>query len=224
MNLDELQRVHTSRRQTQVSYDRLARWYDWFSGDEWRYTLAGLQMLAPRLGEHLLEIGPGTGRALAWSARAIGPGGLAVGLDLSAGMLERARRRLTRVAPVRPADLCQGDALQLPFPASTFDHVFLSFTLELFDTPEIPGVLAECRRALRPGGRLGVVSLAKENRAAVRIYEWFHERWPAAVDCRPIHARVALEAAGFKTREARRMLMWGLPVELVLGIKKDQVS
>lgn len=195
----------------QANYDRLSRWYDLFAGSERRFTEAALRLLDPKPGQRLLEIGCGTGGGLAWLARR---GVAATGLDLSAGMLARARATISR-SGVQRADLCQGDALFLPFPARSFHAVFLGFTLELFPENEIPLLLAECGRVLRWDGQLGVAALARENTAAVRLYDWFHRRWPQVVDCRPIYAHAALIRAGFEVREAQRMTMWGLPVEIV---------
>jgi demethylmenaquinone methyltransferase/2-methoxy-6-polyprenyl-1,4-benzoquinol methylase len=113
--------------------------------------------------------------------------------------------------------LVQGDATHLPYAAASFDAVFMSFTLELFDTPEIPVVLAACRRVLRPGGRLGVVALAQADNLAVRLYEWAHRRFPRAVDCRPIQAPAALQAAGFQISAHQQGTMWGLPVDMVVA-------
>ncbi len=192
---------------TRANYDRLSRWYDWFARGEKHYAETGLRLLDLKPGAHILEIGCGTGHALRWLSDA---GARAVGLDLSAGMLARARQAIKE-----RAELCQGDALRLPFKPSSFNAVFLSFTLELFPDPEIPLLLAECRRVLRWDGRLGIAALAKENTRMVRLYEWFHARWPQVVDCRPIYVHAVLIRAGFEMREARRMVMWGLPVEVV---------
>jgi demethylmenaquinone methyltransferase/2-methoxy-6-polyprenyl-1,4-benzoquinol methylase len=115
-----------------------------------------------------------------------------------------------------------GDAANLDFLESgSLDGVFMSFTLELFDNPEIPRVLQECYRILKTGGRVAVVSMTKTNPpgVAVRIYEWFHEHMPNYADCRPIFARQALEQSGFVIQDVSVSSMWGLPVEIVLGKK-----
>jgi len=97
----------------------------------------------------------------------------------------------------------------------------MSFTLELFDSPEIPIVLEQCYRVLRPGGRLSVVSMVKKTGTAVKIYEWFHEKMPVAVDCRPIYAQADLTTAGFNIQDISALSMWGLPVEIILAQKGE---
>jgi ubiquinone/menaquinone biosynthesis C-methylase UbiE len=78
--------------------------------------------------------------------------------------------------------------------------------------------LAECRRALGPGGRL-VVSLSKEgpDSSVRRLYERGHERFPRLLDCRPTYAARALEEAGMTITAGRTASRWGLPVEVVLA-------
>ncbi|MFC2083133.1 class I SAM-dependent methyltransferase [Candidatus Bipolaricaulota bacterium] len=114
-----------------------------------------------------------------------------------------------------------GLPLSLKHPEGMRDAIFMSFTLELFDTPEIPIVLHECRRVLRTGGRIAVVSMQKKTPPglAQRLYEWAHEKMPNIVDCRPIHADHALVDAGFRVTQQTEMRMWGLPVSIVLGKK-----
>lgn len=205
-----------SREQTRQNYDRMSRWYDLFAGSEKKFTEAGLQLLDVKPGEHVLEIGFGTGHALMKLAQETGPSGLVVGVELSPGMIEMARKRLQTADPERCARIVRADGICLPFSAHSFDAVFLSFTLELFSEAEIPIVLQECHRVLKLEGRLGVVSLAKRDSLACRLYEWGHQRWPALLDCRPIDVTKSLEAGGFRVQAAKVQTMWGLPVEIAL--------
>jgi len=98
------------------------------------------------------------------------------------------------------------------------DAVFMSFTLELFDTPEIRTVLLECRRILKPEGRIVVVGMSKGDGRGplLRTFQWSHRHFPGFMNCRPIHVRRAIEAAGFVVQQATVTRMW-IPVEIVLG-------
>ncbi len=217
---NEASRVNRPRQAARAAYNRMSRWYDALARWERRFVDAGLRTLAVQEGKRVLEIGCGTGYALVPIARAAGASGLAVGLDIAEGMLAMARARLERAGLPRRPPLMMADAVALPFADGTFDAVFMAFTLELFDTPDIPVMLAECARVLRLGGRLGVVALSREGGGGmVWLYEWAHRRWPVWVDCRPIHARRALEGAGFRIVRAVETRMWGLPVEIVAAAR-----
>jgi demethylmenaquinone methyltransferase/2-methoxy-6-polyprenyl-1,4-benzoquinol methylase len=136
-------------------------------------------------------------------------------------MIHLAAARLRRAGLAQRADLVVADASAIPFADASFDAVFMSFSLELFDTPEIPLVLARCGRVLRPGGRIGVVSLSRAApvRWTTRLYERLHDRFPATLDCRPIHGRLALEAAGFEQARSKVVPLWGLRAEAVVAVR-----
>jgi len=181
-NQFEISRVTRSKQQAMVVYDRLSRWYDWFSASsEQPLAKLGLKKLNVCPGETVLEIGFGTGNALLSLVTAVGDLGRVVGIDLSRGMFKVASEKIARANLSHRVTLEQADAAALPFESDSFDAVFTSFTLELFDTPEIATVLAECRRVLKPGGRMGVVAMARDAHEDIplRIYEWFHQRLPA---------------------------------------------
>ena len=89
----------------------------------------------------------------------IGLSGKAYGIDISSGMLDVTRERLQSAGLMESVELVNGDAAWMPFDDDKFDAVFSSFSLELFDTPEIPMVLGGISRVLKPHGRLGVVGM-----------------------------------------------------------------
>ncbi len=220
-------RVNRSKEEARSSYNVLSRWYDLLVGwGERRYREVGLRKLGAREGEDVLEIGFGTGHCTLALARAVGGSGEVYGLDISEGMRNITRSRLEKAGLADRVQLELGDAVRLPFEANSMDAVFTSFTLELFDTPEIPIVLQQCGRVLRAGGRICVVAMSKEGRdsKARRFYEWGHSRFPSYIDCRPIYVRKALEEAGFEIVDTTTMPYWGLPVEIVLGQKQGDTN
>ena len=217
---EPLTRVSRTKEEAQATYDRLSRWYDLLAaGSEGPHVEAGIDMLDVQEGERVLEIGFGTGRGLVSLARAAGAAGVVYGLDISRGMVREARRRLEEAGCEADAQLMLGDGAHLPLASGAFDAMFMSFTLELFDVGRLQRVVDDCTRVLREGGRLCVVSMAKQDRGSlsVRIYEWVHEMMPRWVDCRPIPVEEVLERAGYEILGVEARSMWTIPVHVVLA-------
>ncbi|MCU0786247.1 MAG: class I SAM-dependent methyltransferase [Verrucomicrobia bacterium] len=212
-------RVFQSKDQTRSFYNKISGVYDLLSDrSEAPMRKSGLELLKASTGERVLEIGFGTGHSLVAVAKAVGPKGKVFGLDLSDKMLKLAKTNLAKARLLERTRLRCGDAAQLPYADGSMDGVFMSFTLELFDTPEIPKVLRECKRVLRRGGRIVVVGMSKDAKRdpLIGIFEWIHMHFPNYLDCRPIYVRKAIERAGFTIKRALKKHMW-IPVEIILA-------
>jgi ubiquinone/menaquinone biosynthesis C-methylase UbiE len=218
----QISRVNRPKSAAKRSYDRMSSMYEWLAGSsEEPFMRIGLGMLDVQPGEEVLEIGSGTGKALIELCKLVGENGFVCGLDLSTGMLKVAHDNLLKAGLANRTHLLCADGMLVPLTSSTFSAIFMSFSLELFDTPEIFIVLAECWRLLKTGGRITVVSMQKPEHSSqiVRLYEWFHEKLPNYVDCRPIYAGDSLQAAKFVIEQQQLKSMWGLPVALLLARK-----
>ena len=214
-------RVYRTKAQAKESYDKISRFYDYFAGVfEKKYRNMALERLDIKRGETVLEIGFGTGHCLKQMAESVGDEGRVYGIEISSGMLEVSKRRLEEAGLLGRVKLYYGDALKMPYEDNKFDAVFMSFTLELFDTPEIPKVLDKIERVLKPNGRLGVVSMSKEDGGSIllRVYEWTHKKFPKYADCRPIYIEQSIKNAGFEIEYKEKVKLFGLPVEIVIGV------
>lgn len=107
-----------------------------------------LAALAPRPGEHVLDLGCGSGATTAELSAAVGPGGAVTGVDISADQVAAAR--------VRPgnerARFLVADAGSHAFEPQGFDALFSRFGCMFFGDP--PAAFANLHRALKPGGRV----------------------------------------------------------------------
>ena len=107
--------------------------------------------VAPVAGERVLDLGCGNGLLTQELSLAVGPKGKVVGVDPSAEMRALANNRCAELANVTIQD---GMAERLPFEDDCFDKAASLQVFEYLD--DLPGVSAELRRVLRPGGRLVV--------------------------------------------------------------------
>jgi len=124
----------------------------------WQAQLATAQAellarVAPTRGEQVLDVACGTGLVSLAAARAVGPGGQVVGVDLSGQMVSAAAGRAQEQGQLNTR-FARMDAEQLELPAASFDAALCS--LGLMYLPDPMQALDEMRRVLRPGGRLGL--------------------------------------------------------------------
>jgi demethylmenaquinone methyltransferase / 2-methoxy-6-polyprenyl-1,4-benzoquinol methylase len=154
-------------------FDRIAPVYDAMN----RVMTAGLDRRWRRItveqvvrkGDRVLDACCGTGD-LALAARSRGAD--VVGLDFSDAMLERARAKSSEIEWVR------GDVLALPFDDASFDAVTVGFGVRNVD--DLEAGLRELRRVLRPGGRVGILEIARPRGALAPFYRlWFDRVVPA---------------------------------------------
>lgn len=104
-----------------------------------------VSLVAPQSGEHVLDVACGTGVGARVAARAVGPTGKVVGVDIDPGVIEVARG-LTQGTGT-PIEWHCASALQMPFQDATFDLCLCLQGLQFL--PDRPAGLAEIRRLLK---------------------------------------------------------------------------
>lgn len=206
-----------------LRYDRMNRLMTLGLDRSWRRRAVAALGLRP--GERVLDLACGTGDLADEVRRA---GALAIGIDVSAGMLRVASRR-----SVAPGALVRGDALGLPFGGGSFDAVVSGFALRNF--ADAATALGECGRVLRPGGRLALLEVDTPSHLLLRAGHrlWFrglipalgrflaegdaYSYLPASVVYLPDERglRTLLEAAGFEA--ARKTTFLGGAAQLVVA-------
>jgi phosphatidylethanolamine/phosphatidyl-N-methylethanolamine N-methyltransferase len=129
-------------------YGKLASVYDLTFGPALHPgRVQAIQRMTVRPGDHVLEVGVGTGI----NADLYPSDCHVTGIDFSASMLEKARERVIKKG-FRNVRLLQMDAADLKFDDNTFDIVYAPYLISV--VPDPVQVASEMRRVCRPGGRI----------------------------------------------------------------------
>jgi ubiquinone/menaquinone biosynthesis methyltransferase len=171
---------HISSREKKQQYvnrlfETIAPRYDFFTAfmsygmdSGWKRKLVAMASLEGT--ETVLDLACGTGDITFAVGRRV-QRGLAIGLDITAKMLEIAehKRRSTSTANV---SFHRADIMSIPFPDQSFDCVTGGYALR--NVPDIGGALAEIKRVLKPGGRLLSLDFGHPRS---RLYRWLYLRY-----------------------------------------------
>ena len=196
--------MHEQKRRVVAAFDLASNTYD---APALRFFDAHARSLVREAriheGARVLDVATGTGKVATEAARAVGPQGSVLGVDLSEGMLARARPK----AGALPVEFRQMDAESLELDDATFDFVLCGFGI--FFLPDMVRGLGEMRRVLRPGGRLVFSTWTKQTfeplgertLACLERYDIPRPPPPAEpwMECKePAHLLTALERGGFQ--------------------------
>lgn len=124
-------------------------------GIDWTISLLEIQPT-----DHVLEIGFGPGHGIQQVAR-LAPQGRVAGVDFSETMLQQASRRNAATIAAGQVELRLGDTSTLPYPDNSFHKVFATNVVYFWKDPQAN--LQEIRRVMKPGGRLALYVIGKED-------------------------------------------------------------
>lgn len=150
-------------------FDRVASTYDRVGPRFFSHFGRRLVKLAQiPTGADVLDVAAGRGAVLYPAAERVGPHGRVVGIDLSAEMVRETTAEI-KVFGLKNATMLQMDAEELDFPDASFDFVLCG--LSIFFFPQLQRALNEFHRVLRPSGRVGVTTFAKDSEGS----DWYRE-------------------------------------------------
>jgi len=161
-----------------------------------------------KTGEHVLDLGSGGGIDVLLSAKRVGPGGKAYGLDMTEEMLSLAREN-QRKAGVENVEFLKGEIENIPLPENSVDVVISNCVINL--SADKDRVLREAFRVLRPGGRFAVSDVVVRGAVPADIRRNI-ELWvgcvAGAMEEREYRSRLA--DAGFEEIEIEATRVYGV--------------
>jgi demethylmenaquinone methyltransferase / 2-methoxy-6-polyprenyl-1,4-benzoquinol methylase len=196
MKTDLVEATHPAAEKIQKYYSWRASNYDAGARFEVEHHAEALRLAAIQEGQHVLDVGCGTGRGTVGLAQAVGSRGRVDALDLTEAMLEQAHNKLDKLKLSDRVYLKQGNARELPYPNETFDLVYNGYMFDLIPLDGFLPILLEMARVLKPGGKLVLVNMSKPYERKT-FFEKVYEKGWAVMPCRPVLMSPDLPPAGF---------------------------
>jgi len=189
MKMPAQKNIAPSAQDIQTLFNRIAPVYDDFNQRlSWGFHQVWKQMAVDwsgaASGGTCLDVCCGSGDLALLLARRVGIEGEVYGLDFSTAQLAIAQQKATKTPGIASITWVQGDALALPFAASTFDAATMAYGLR--NLIDIPQGLQELHRILKPAAKAAILDFNQPQSSWIRQFQqWYLERVvvPTAQSC-----------------------------------------
>lgn len=172
----------TKKEQVADMFNNISGTYDFLNhfmslGIDILWRKKAIRLLKKSQPKRLLDVATGTGDFALESIRILRPEEV-VGVDISEGMLDVARKKIADKGLQSQFSVQLGDSERLPFSDCSFDAVTVAFGVRNFENLEKG--LAEMQRVLRPGGKAVILEFSKPRNWLVKgLYNfYFHKITP----------------------------------------------
>jgi len=209
--------ARVSQKDIGAVYDKLSRVYDlWSTLTESRARARAIELAGIRDGQTILEVAVGTGHAFQEIVK-LNPRGKNTGIDLSEGMLAKAKKRLAKL-PGAKYTLSQGTAFDLPAASGSVDLLMNNYMFDLIAYDDMDKVLAEFRRVLKKGGKLVLVNMTVGESVWTKVYDLIYRLYPKAIGgCRGVKLAEKLQEQGFTVERREYFHQLLFPSEVIVA-------
>lgn len=207
--------------QTEIAsvYNSISKVYDfWGYLTESKARNRALELAEIKNGQQILEVAVGTGLAF-YEIVKRNPDGTNIGIDISSGMLKKARIRLRKLANAN-YELKLGSAFNIEAEDNQFDLLMNNYMFDLISYDQMDSVLMEFKRVLKKDGNLVIVNMTAGEKFGSGIYDFVYRISPKLMGgCRGVRLSERLQTHGFevKLREYNQQLLF--PSEVILARK-----
>jgi len=200
-------------------YDKIAPIYDiWGKLTESRARNRAIELAGIKNGQHILEVAVGTGLAF-YEIVKRNPNGTNLGIDLSQGMLDKAKKRLSKLSEVNYS-LDIGSAFDLNVEDESMDTLVNNYMFDLIPFEDMNKILVEFKRVLKKNGKLILVNMTEGERFGSKLYDFVYNISPKTMGgCRGVKLTERLQQQGFKIKVREYYQQMLFPSEVILAFK-----
>ena len=200
-------------------YDGNAWFYDfWAFLTESKAQKRALQIANIQDNSTILDVAVGTGRLFREIMKR-NPSGQNYGIDISRGMLAKAKHKLLKQKN-QNYTLEIGSAFDINMDDDSVDILFNNYMFDLIPFNQMDAVIEEFKRVLKPGGKLVLVNMTKGEKFGANIYEFLYRISPKLMGgCRGVQQSELLTQHGFQVKSREYVQQMLFPSEVILATK-----
>ncbi len=183
---------------------------------ESRARARALELAAVEDGQDVLEVAVGTGLAF-YEIVKLNPNGRNIGIDLSNGMLDRAKNRMKKLSLANYC-LTIGTAFYIPVQTGSVDLLVNNYMFDLIFYEDMDEILLEFKRVLKAGAKLILVNMTVGESVGSKLYDLIYRLSPKTMGgCRGVRLIDRLQRHGFtvEVREYHQQMLF--PSEVILA-------